>query len=322
MNIRLRLACAAALAALIPATGGAQDFPSRPIRYLVPYGPGSIGDITARTVGQRLSESMAQPVIVDNRPSAGLIVASVAVAKAEPDGYTLLHTGNGAALTVSMFNSLPYDIVKDFAHVSTLGFFDMAVLASSDTRFASLADALAQARAHPGKLDIGTLNIGSTQYLAVELFKTMTGIRAQTVPYKTSPAGLAALRGGEVQLMFESVGAVIGQVRSGAVKALAVTSGKRSPLLPGVPTVAESGVPGYHAASWASLAAPARTPPAIIERLNREVTTALASPEVARRLLDVGVEARASTPRQATELMASEIEKWRVVIERAGIQKQ
>ncbi len=322
MNIRHRLACAAALAALMPATGWAQDFPSRPIRYLVPYGPGSIGDITARTVGQRLSESMAQPIIVDNRPSAGLIVASVAVAKAEPDGYTLLHTGNGAALTVSMFNSLPYDIVKDFAHVSTLGFFDMAVLASSDTRFASLADALAQARAHPGKLDIGTLNIGSTQYLAVELFKTMTGIRAQTVPYKTSPAGLAALRGGEVQLMFESVGAVIGQVRSGAVKALAVTSGKRSPLLPGVPTVAESGVPGYHAASWASLAAPARTPPAIIERLNREVTTALASTEVARRLLDVGVEARASTPRQATELMASEIEKWRVVIERAGIQKQ
>ncbi len=310
------------LSAQLPAIAFAQDYPSRPIRYLVPYGAGSIGDITARTVSQKMSESMAQPIIVDNRPSAGLIVASVAAAKAEPDGYTVLHSGNGAALSVSMFNSLPYDIVKDFAHVSTLGFFDMAVLAPSDTRFASLADALAQARANPGKLDIGTLNIGSTQYLAVELFKTMAGIRAQTVPYKTSPAGLAALRGGEVQLMFESVGAVIGQVRAGAVKALAVTSGKRSPLLPGVPTVAESGVAGYHAASWASLAAPARTPTAIVDRLNREVTAALASPEVAKRLLDVGVEARGSTPRQATELMAAEIEKWRVVIERAGIQKQ
>ncbi len=310
------------LCAHLPAIAFAQDYPSRPIRYLVPYGAGSIGDITARTVSHKMSESMAQPIIVDNRPSAGLIVASVAAAKAEPDGYTVLHSGNGAALSVSMFNSLPYDIVKDFAHVSTLGFFDMAVLAPSDTRFASLADALAQARANPGKLDIGTLNIGSTQYLAVELFKTMAGIRAQTVPYKTSPAGLAALRGGEVQLMFESVGAVIGQVRAGAVKALAVTSGKRSPLLPGVPTVAESGVAGYHAASWASLAAPARTPTAIVDRLNREVTAALASPEVAKRLLDVGVEARGSTPRQATELMAAEIEKWRVVIERAGIQKQ
>jgi tripartite-type tricarboxylate transporter receptor subunit TctC len=312
----------AMLPALAATAAFAQDYPSRPIRYLVPFGAGSIGDITARTVGQKMSESMGQPIIIDNRPSAGLIVASVAAAKAEPDGYTVLHTGNGAALTVSMFNSLPYDIVKDYAHISTLGFFDMAVLGATDTRFSSLADALAHVRANPGKLDIGTLNIGSTQYLAVELFKTMAGIRAQTVPYKTSPAALAALRGGEVQLMFESVGAVIGQVRANTVKALAVTSNRRSPLLPGVPTVAESGVAGYHAASWASLVAPARTPVAIVDRLNREVTAALASPEVVKRLLDVGVEARGSTPRQAHDLMVSEIGKWREVIERAGIPKQ
>lgn len=305
------------LPALAATAAFAQDYPSRPIRYLVPFGAGSIGDITARTVGQKMSESMGQPIIIDNRPSAGLIVASVAAAKADPDGHTVLHTGNGAALTVSMFNSLPYDIVKDYAHISTLGFFDMAVLGATDTRFSSLADALAHVRANPGKLDIGTLNIGSTQYLAVELFKTMAGIRAQTVPYKTSSAALAALRGGEVQLMFESVGAVIGQVRSNTVKALAVTSNRRSPLLPGVPTVA-----GYHAASWASLVAPARTPVAIVDRLNREVTAALASPEVVKRLLDVGVEARGSTPRQAHDLMVSEIGKWREVIERAGIQKQ
>ena len=321
-RLDLRIVALAVLCAHLPGIAFAQDYPSRPIRYLVPYGAGSIGDITARTVSQKMSESMAQPIIVDNRPSAGLIVASVAAAKAEPDGYTVLHTGNGAALTVSMFNTLPYDIVKDYAHISTLGFFDMAVLGAADTRFSSLADALAHVRANPGKLDIGTLNIGSTQYLAVELFKTMAGIRAQTVPYKTSPAALAALRGGEVQLMFESVGAVIGQVRANTVKALAVTSNRRSPLLPGVPTVAESGVAGYHAASWASLVAPARTPLAIVDRLNREVTAALASPDVAKRLLDVGVEARGSTPRQAHDLMVSEIGKWREVIERAGIPKQ
>ena len=311
------LACAAGLS---PAC--AQEFPTRPVRYLVPYGPGSIGDITARTVGQRLADTLGQPVLVDNRPSAGLIVASVAAARAEPDGHTLLHTGNGAALTVSMFEALPYDIVADFAHVSTLGFFDMAVLAATDGKAATLSEAIAQARAHPGRLDIGTLNVGSTQFLAVELFKTMAGLKAQTVPYKTSPAALAGLRGGEVQLMFESVGAVIGQVRAGAVRALAVTSSRRSPLLPGVPTVAESGVPGYHAASWASIVAPARTPRAVVERLNREVVAALASPEVSRRLLDLGVETRGSTPAQARDLMVSEIDKWREVIVRAGIPKQ
>ena len=305
---------------LLPAL--AQEFPTRPVRYLVPYGPGSIGDITARTVGQRLADTLGQPVLVDNRPSAGLIVASVAAARAEPDGHTLLHTGNGAALTVSMFEALPYDIVADFAHVSTLGFFDMAVLAATDGKAATLSEVIAQARAHPGRLDIGTLNIGSTQFLAVELFKTMAGLKAQTVPYKTSPAALAGLRGGEVQLMFESVGAVIGQVRAGAVRALAVTSSRRSPLLPGVPTVAESGVPGYHAASWASIVAPARTPRTVVERLNREVIGALATPEVSRRLLDLGVETRGSTPTQARELMVSEIDKWREVIIRAGIPKQ
>jgi tripartite-type tricarboxylate transporter receptor subunit TctC len=265
---------------------------------------------------------MGQGIVVDNRPSAGLIIASVAAAKAEPDGYTLLHTGNGAALTVSMFKELPYDIVKDYAHLSTLGFFDIVVIAAPDAKFTTLADAITFARNNPNKLDIGSLNIGSTQYLAIELFKTMSGLRAQTIPYTAPAAALAGLRGGEVQLVFESLGAVIGQIRANTVKAVAVASSKRSSLLPAVPTIAESGVTGYHAASWAAFVAPANTPRAIVERLNREINVALASPDVKQRMLDVGVEARGSTPEQARELMVSEIAKWKEVIERAGIPKQ
>ena len=314
--------CLAAIAATTPALAAEQNYPSRPIRLMVPYGAGSIGDITARIVTQKMSENMGQGIVVDNRPSAGLIIASVAAAKAEPDGYTLLHTGNGAALTVSMFKELPYDIVKDYAHLSTLGFFDIVVIAAPDAKFTTLADAITFARNNPNKLDIGSLNIGSTQYLAIELFKTMSGLRAQTIPYTAPAAALAGLRGGEVQLVFESLGAVIGQIRANTVKAVAVASSKRSSLLPAVPTIAESGVTGYHAASWAAFVAPANTPRAIVERLNREINVALASPDVKQRMLDVGVEARGSTPEQARELMVSEIAKWKEVIERAGIPKQ
>ena len=300
----------------------ADNYPSRPIRVLVPYGAGSIGDITARIVTQKMSDNMGQGIVVDNRPSAGLIVASVAAAKAEPDGYTLLHTGNGASLTVSMFKELPYDIIKDYTHLSTLGFFDIVVIAAPDSRFTTLAEAIAFARSNPDKLDIGSLNIGSTQYLAIELFKTMAGLRTQTIPYKAPAAALAGLRGGEVQLVFESLGAVIGPIRANTVKAVAVAANKRSSLLPAVPTIAESGVAGYHAASWASFVAPARTPQPIIDRLNREINAALASPDVKQRMLEVGVEARGSTSVQARDLMASEIAKWKTVIERAGIPKQ
>ena len=322
---RARIAGLLAALALLAASAlhaAEQNYPNRPIRLLVPYGAGSVGDLIARIVTQKMAENMGQAIVVDNRPSAGLIVASVAAAKAEPDGYTLLHTGNGASLTVSMFKSLPYDIVKDFSHLSTLGFFDIVVIAAPDSRFSSFSDAIAFARANPGKLDIGSLNIGSTQYLAIELFKTMANLRTQTVPYKAPAAAIAALRGNEVQLVFESLGAVIGQIRAGSVKALAIAANKRSSLLPAVPTIAESGVPGYHASSWASFVAPAATPQPIVERLNREINAALAAPDVRQKLLEVAVEARGSTPQQARELMVSEIAKWREVIDKAGIPKQ
>ena len=312
---------AAALFACAP-WATAQTWPARPVKLVVGFGPGGVADITARVVAQKLSQDLGQQFVVDNRPSAGGIVAAEAVAKAEPDGYTLLLMSNGNAVSASLFKSLPYDTLADFAPVSTLGFFDVAVVTTPDTKIDSLGGLIARAKANPGKLNIGTINVGSTQHLSAELFKSMAGIDAETVPYKGSPAVISALRGKDVEIAFEMLAPIIPQAQSGAVKILAVTSDRRSPLLPDVPTVAESGVPGYQASSWNAVAAPARTPRAIVDRLNQAIGAALAAPEVKRRLEAAGVTARGSTPEELRQLVAADIAKWRRVIELAKIEKQ
>jgi tripartite-type tricarboxylate transporter receptor subunit TctC len=313
--------CTAALAVAATSTF-AQGYPARPVKIVVPFAAGGVADITARVLSQKMGETMGQQVIVENRPSAGGIVASEAVAKAEPDGYTLLFITNGNAVSASLFKSLPYDTVNDFAPVSTVGFFDLVLLVDSASKIGSVRELIASARANPNKLNIGTINIGSTQNLAAELFKSMAGVEAQVVPFKTTPAVITALKGGDVQAAFEILAPVLAQIRGGALKPLAVTSDKRFSSLPEVPTVAESGVSGYQASSWNGVAAPARTPRAVIDRLNREVNAAVAAPEVHKRLLDLGVEARAGTPAALGALLVSEIAKWRAVIERAKIEKQ
>jgi tripartite-type tricarboxylate transporter receptor subunit TctC len=313
------------LAALLVSVAGAaqpQAYPVKPAKIVVPFAAGGVADITARVLAQKMSEQMGQQVLVENRPSAGGIVASEAVAKAEPDGYTLLFITNGNAVSASLFKSLPYDTVKDFAPVSTVGFFDLVVVVNGDSKLASLKDLIQFASANPGKLNIGTINIGSTQNLAAELFKSMAGIDAQVVPFKATPAVVTALRGNEVHAAFEILAPVLAQIRSGALKPLAITSTRRFPALPNVPTVAEAGVPGYQASSWNGVAAPARTPKAVIDRLNREINAAVSSPDVRKRLQDLGVDARAGTPAELRELLVSEIVKWRDVIERAKIEKQ
>ncbi|MGC2518883.1 MAG: tripartite tricarboxylate transporter substrate binding protein [Burkholderiales bacterium] len=316
-----RWACALALA--FAAFGAcAQSYPTRPIKIIVPFGAGGVADITARVLAQKMGETIGQQVLVENRPSAGGIVASEAVAKAEPDGYTLLLVSNGNAVSASLFKSLPYDTVGDFAPVSTAGFFDIAVLVNGDSKIGSVRELIAMAKANPDKFNIGTINIGSTQHLSAELFRSMAGIEAQTVPFKGTPAVITALRGNDVQVAFEILAPVMSQIKAGALKALAVTSNRRFPGLPNVPTVSESGVPGYQASSWNGISAPAKTPTAIIDRLNREINAALASPGVKQRLQDLGVEARASTPDALKELLVAEIAKWRAVIERAKIERQ
>ena len=318
----LLLGCLAAAVLCIAASAFAQTYPTKPIRVIVGFGPGGVGDLTCRVVAQKLSAQLGQQVLVENRPGAAQIVAADAVAKADPDGYTLLLMSNGNAVSASLFKSLPYDTVADFASVSTLGFFDIAVIVKSDSKITSIKDLLAYAKANPGKLNIGTINIGSTQNLSAELFKTMAGIDVVIVPYKGSPDVLVALRGNDVQVAFDMLAPIISQYKSGVVRVLAITSDRRFPGLPDVPTVAESGIPGYQASSWNAISVPAKTPRPIIDRLNKEINIALAAPEVKSKLLDLGVTARGSTPEEMKTHLASDINKWRGVIERAKIPKQ
>ena len=312
----------AATLACVAFAAAAQTFPTKPVRLVVGFAPGGVADITARVVAQKLSEQLGQQVIVDNRPSAGGIVAAEAVAKAEPDGHTLLLMTNGNAVSASLFRTLPYDTQADFAPVSTLGFFDVAVVVPADSKLDSLPALLAYAKANPGKLNIGTINVGSTQNLAAELFKSATAVDATIVPYKGSPAVITALRGHDVQVAFEMLAPVIPQAKGGAVRILAVTSERRFPGLPDVPTVAESGVPGYAATSWNAVAAPAKTPRAVIDRLNREINAALKAPDVVEKLAAQGVTARGSTPDEMRRLVAADVDKWRRVIEQARIERQ
>jgi tripartite-type tricarboxylate transporter receptor subunit TctC len=311
----------AAIAAL-PSVASAQPWPAKPIRLVVGFAPGGVADVTARVVAQKLSDQLGQQVVVDNRPSAGGIVAADTVAKAAPDGYTLLLLSNGNAVSASLFRSLPYDTLAAFQPVSLLGTFDVAIVASAEAKIDSLPALMAYGKANPGKLNIGTINVGSTQHLSAEMFRSMTGLDAAVVPFKGSPAVITALRANDVQVAFEMLAPVIPQAKSGAVKILAVTSERRHPALPDVPTVAESGVPGYAASSWNAIAAPAKTPPAIVARLNGEIAKVLALPEVHDKLAAAGVTARPSTPEELGRLLAADVLKWKRVIEQAKIERQ
>ena len=321
-------AAAIAFVALVAvsATAAAQDYPSKPIRWLVPFAPGGVGDLTARIVAQKMTENLRQQIVIDNRPAAGMVVSANIALQAPSDGYTLIQAGNGSAISQSLFKALPYDVVRDFTAVSTLAYFDIVLVTNASATTATLksvADVVAYAKKNPGKLSIGTGNIGTTQHLAVQLFTSMTGIDAQTIPFKATPAAITALRGNEIPLVVETVPALIGQLKSGALKALGVGSTQRSPLLPDTPTLAEGGVPGYEATSWTGISVKAKTPDAVITRLHREISAAVKSSEVMRKLGEMGATGRPSaSPDDAKKLMRSEIDKWKVVIERAGIERQ
>lgn len=321
---RSLLACAAALCAVVGFAGQAQAqaFPSKPLRIVVPFAAGGAGDLTARIVGAELSASLGQPVTIENRPGAGGVVAASTVARADPDGHTLFLMSNGTAVTASLYNSLPYDTLKDLAPVSTLGTFDLAVLVPADSPFKTLGELVAFAKANPNKLNIGSINIGSTQNLAAELFKSSADIDAQVVPFKATPELIGALRGKQVDVGVEILGPALTQIKAGAFRALAVTGKKRSSVLPEVPTAVEAGVKGFQASSWNALAVPGKTPRPIIDRLNKDIVAALAKPDVRKKLADLNIDADQSTPDEAAQLLASDIQRWAAVIQRAGIPKQ
>ncbi|VCU68185.1 Tripartite tricarboxylate transporter family receptor [Pigmentiphaga humi] len=318
---------ALALFAATAASASAQErehasFPSRALTLVVPLAPGGVADITARMVAQKVSESVGQSVVVENRPGAASAVASVAVKNAKPDGYTLLLNGNGSAISASLFKSLPYDVQKDFVCVSTMGRFDLVVLVDAQSRFKSIADIIAYAKANPGKLNIGTVTAGSTQFLSAVLFTSMAGIQAPVVPFKSTAEVVNAVRGSQVDLAFEIVPPVLSQLRAHTMRALAITSPERFAGLPEVPTLSESGVQGYEASSWNGISVPAQTPRPIVDRLSKEINLALADPAVAEKLKELGITPLGSTSDEMCEHMKAEIGKWRTVIMEAGIPQQ
>lgn len=300
----------------------AANFPNKTIKIVVPFGAGGIADLTARIVGAKMAEILGQAVVIENKPGAGGIAAGELVAKSEPDGSTLLLMSNGTAVSASLFKSLPFDTVKDFAPVSTLGFFDIALVTKADSPFKTLADLLSFAKANPGKLNVGTINIGSTQNLAAELFKSTAGINIQIVPFNGTPAVITALRGGQIDAAVEILGPVKTQIDAKAIHALAVMGLKRAPSMPNVPTAKESGVTNMNAASWNALAVSAKTPKDIVAKLNVAVTAALVSADIKQKLDSLGVEAGASRPEVLGELLNAEIKRWGEVITRANIPKQ
>lgn len=297
----------------------AQGYPSRPIRLVVPFGPGGVGDITARAVAQKMGETMGQQIIIDNRPSAGGIVAAEVVAKSEPDGHTLMLLNNTNAVSAAMFKKLPYDTLRDFAMVTTIGAFSLGVLVAPNSPVKTTRDLIALAKSSPGKLNVGTINIGSTQYLSSELFKSMAGLDYTTVPFNNTAGVLGAVRGGDVRAAFEFLPPVLGPVRANALRVIAVSSRARFAPLPDVPTLNESGLPGYDVTSWNGIGVASGTPRPLINRLNREVHDAVTSPQVKQRFLELGVEQNLNSPEGMRKNVAGEIAKWNALIDKARI---
>ncbi len=312
----------AVLAVLLPVVCNAQGYPTKPVRIVLPFGPGGIADITTRTIAPKMAEGLGQQVVVENMPGAGGIRAAAEVAKAEPDGHALLLLTNGNAVSQALFKSLPYDPVNDFSMISTVGFFTMVIVTRPESQAKTLQEAIAMAKANPGKMNIGTITPGGTQHLAGELFRSSAGIDALVVPHKTTGEVIIATRNGNVDLAVDFIAPLISQIRSGALRPLAVTAAKRFPGLPDVPTAIESGVAGYDVASWNALAAPAKTPRAVIERVNQELRKAIASPEVQKRFAELGVDGRTSTPEELRTFFVSESQRWTKVVEAAKIPKQ
>jgi len=309
------------LPSLLATTLLAQPYPSKPVRLLVPFGPGGVGDITSRAVMQKMSESIGQQIIIDNRPSAGGIVATETVAKSEPDGYTLYLMNNTNAVSAAMFKKLPYDTLKDFETVSTIGGFSIVVLVSPDSPAKTIKELISLAKASSGKFNIGSINIGTTQHLSAELFKSIGGLDITSVPFNNTAGVLTALRGGSVQVAMEFLPPVLGQIRANSLRAVAVSSMTRSSMLPNVPTLHESGLADYEVNSWNGIAVAAKTPKAIVARLNKEIHAAVNSPLIAQRFQELGVSQNLSTPEGMRKLMVEEIAKWNALIDKTKIQR-
>lgn len=309
----------ALFAATLP-SAHAQSWPSRGLRIVVPFAPGGSTDIFARLVGERLATALGQPVVIDNRPGAGGNIGADAVAKAPPDGYTLLMATTGVmAINKALYKNLSYDAEKDLKPVSYIASITNVLIVPADSPYMSLGDVIAAAKATPGKLSFASSGSGSSTHMSAELFRLLTGTELLHIPYKGSGQAMPDVISGRVSMMFENMPGAVGQIKAGKVRVLAVTGSQRTPSLPDVKTVAESGVSGYESLSWSGIAAPAATPPEVIARLNREISVILAHPEMRQKLAEQGAEAVGGTPESFEDHISRERQKWSKVVRDAAI---
>ena len=313
-----RLALALTLVVL-PVLACAQAYPAKAVRVIVAFAPGTTSDIIGRMFAEKLSQSMGQPFVVENRTGAGGTIGAEAVAKAAPDGYTLLVTTAALPVSAHVYPNLKYDTAKDFAAVTLISTSPLLLAANNSFGPRSIAELVQYAKANPGKVAFGSAGVGTSHHLTGEKLKLDTGIDLVHVPYKGSGPAHVDLMGGQIPLMFDNVVALMPHVKAGKVRAIAVSSAKRNAMLPDVPTIAESGVPGFETVAWFGLAAPAGTPRELIHRLHGEVIKAMKLPDVEKRLLDSGSDLVGASPEAADKFLRDEVAKWGVVVKAAGV---
>jgi tripartite-type tricarboxylate transporter receptor subunit TctC len=305
--------------ALVAPLAGAQAWPAKPIKWVVPFAPGGTTDILARTVGEKLALALGQPVIIENKPGAGGGVGAEFVARAASDGYTIMGgTISTHAINASLYKNLPYDPVKDFVPIVLLARVPNMLVVNPDVPAKNVAELIVLLKANPGKYTFASSGNGTSQHLSGELFKSMSGTDMQHIPYKGSPPALQDVMGGQVTMTFDNITTAWPLAKSGKLRALAVTTATRSSIAPDVPTLSESGLPGFEVGSWQGVFAPAGTPPDIVRRLNAEIVRILGLPDVKEKLAGLGAELVGNTPEEFAVLVKAEVVKWADVVRKSG----
>ena len=314
----------AALAVVLTCSGTAlaQNWPSRPIRMIVPYTPGGYTDLMARLVGQKISDALGQPIVFENKPGANAIIGTDVVAKAAPDGYTIGTVIAAHAVNATLNPKLPYDTLKDFSYVSLMSVAPLIMIAHPSLPASNVKELVALAKTKPGQLNFASSGVGAAAHLTMEMFKSRTGIEMQHIPYKGTAGALQDTVGGQINVMFDIVGPLMPQVRSGNAKAIVVTAKERIPAAPDVPTMAEQGVPDFVSGTWAGIIAPAGTPKEIVDRVAAEAKKALADPAMKAKLAEQGIVAVGDGPDEFRVFVTDEISRWSKVITDAGIKME
>jgi tripartite-type tricarboxylate transporter receptor subunit TctC len=316
----LRWLAAGLVALVMTGPVAAQEFPSRTVKIVMGFGPGGLGDIAGRAIGEVISRAIGQPVIIENMPGAGGATAALAVARAAPDGHSMLWVSSQNAIAPSMFKALPYDWSRDFTPVGPMATFDFVLFVHKDSPLKTVRDVIEAAKRNPDKFNFGSIAVGTAQNLSTLNFVSMAGLSVPTVPFRTTGEVVTGLLSGNIQAAFETIPGVIGQIQGGSLRAIAVSSNKRVPFLPEVPTIAESGVPNYWTYSWNGMVLPAKTPPNVVMRVNKEINSAVATPEIQKRFRELIMEPRTGAPHDLQKMYDADVTMWRRIITEAKIQ--